>query len=276
MRAKKVWPPRPVAPEGPNFCDQGGRFPERSSGLSNSLIKLDVSQSGISLVEAAPDPEQRLLDICDMDLGGSGPLIVPGTTLIIGGGKRGVLYPIDRDAAGPYTFRQGEQIYGGPSEPIGTDVKFCSKSQGIHHIMGGPVYWESASGGPVVYVSAESEQVKAYKVNLAQRTLGFFQQTNAPTSAHPGAILSLSANGRRDGTGILWTVQANRRPSDPGDVFVTPFPGIVRAYDAQNLSRELWNSGTTLGTFAKFTPLTVANGKVYAPTFSGQLVVMDC
>jgi hypothetical protein len=136
-----------------------------------------------------------------------------------------------------------------------------------------------------VYIAAESKQVRAYKVNPAQRSLAFFQQTNSPISVHPGAILSLSANGRLDGTGILWTVQANRDASDPSDGFVTPAPFIIRAYDAQNLSRELWNSGVTHcgksdadpgatpRIFAKFTPLTVANGKVYAPTFSGQLVV---
>lgn len=205
-----------------------------------------------------------------MDLSGSGPLIVPETTLILGGGKRGILYLIDRDAEGHYTFRQGEKVYSHPLESVGTNVDLCRRDHGHHHMMGGPVYWDSASGGSVVYVSVESEQVKAYRLNLAQRTLEFFQQTNTPISAHPGAILSLSANGRADGTGILWTVQAARVE---GDAFVTPAPGIIRAYDAQNLSRELWNSGTTLGTFAKFTPLTVANGKVYAPTFSGELVV---
>jgi outer membrane protein assembly factor BamB len=260
-----------IAPQGPNFC--GGPFPARHS-LSNSLIKLDVRPSGISLVKAIADPEQNLLDRCDMDLGGSGPLLVPGTTLIIGGGKRGILYPIDRDVTGRYTFRQGHKVYSHSLEPVGTNETLCG-DHGHHHIMGGPVYWESASGGPIVYVSAENDQVKAYKVNLAQRTLQSFQQTNAPTSPHPGVILSLSANGNRNGTGILWTVQQNRTS---GDGYLTPAPGIIRAYDAQNLSRELWNSGTTLCgttpcTFAKFTPLTVANGKVYAPTFSGQLVV---
>jgi hypothetical protein len=42
--------------------------------LSNSLIKLNVRQTGIILVEDVPDPEQTILDRCDLDLGGSGPM----------------------------------------------------------------------------------------------------------------------------------------------------------------------------------------------------------
>ncbi|MDB6021645.1 MAG: hypothetical protein JWQ04_1502, partial [Pedosphaera sp.] len=55
-------------------------------------------------------------------------------------------------------------------------------------------------------------------------------------------------------------------------------PGIVHAYDAQNVSNELWNSEQfsardSIGLYAKFVPPTVANGKVYMATFSGGLNV---
>ncbi len=54
--------------------------------------------------------------------------------------------------------------------------------------------------------------------------------------------------------------------------------GIVRAYDASDLSRELWNSKQKparddIGNFAKFCPPTVANGKVYMASFSDYLAV---
>jgi len=202
-----------------------------------------------------------------MDLGGSGPLIVPGTKLIIGGGKRGKLYLMSPNASGTYQFSNPQKVYDGPEEQINEPV--C-RTQGQFHIMGGPVHWKDPSGQSIVYVSAESSKIRAYKIDIAQRTLQPFQQTVSKFSEHPGPILSLSANGNREGTGILWAVEANRTDQNP---FFDPAPGVIRAFNAQNLSQELWNSGTTLGIFAKFTPVTVANGKVYAPTFSGQLVV---
>ncbi|HET7751245.1 MAG TPA: hypothetical protein VFK81_17780, partial [Terriglobales bacterium] len=55
-------------------------------------------------------------------------------------------------------------------------------------------------------------------------------------------------------------------------------PGILYAFDASNLSHELWDSRQNsrrdgVGMYAKFTPPTIANGKVYVPTFSKQLAV---
>ena len=51
-----------------------------------------------------------------------------------------------------------------------------------------------------------------------------------------------------------------------------------RAFDASDVSRELWNSQMnaardSLGNFPKFTPPTVYNGHVYQATFSKQLCV---
>ena len=50
------------------------------------------------------------------------------------------------------------------------------------------------------------------------------------------------------------------------------------AFDATNVRRELWNNRMnaardSAGTYAKFSPPTVANGHVYLPTFSNKVVV---
>ena len=89
----------------------------------------------------------------------------------------------------------------------------------------------------------------------------------------PGAMLSVSSNGITAGTGILWA-------SHPfnGDANQAVVPGILQAFDATDVSRELWNSNSngirdSVGKFAKFVPPTIANGKVYLATFSNNLMV---
>src|SRR5262249_18353851 len=89
----------------------------------------------------------------------------------------------------------------------------------------------------------------------------------------PGGMLSVSSNGSTAGSGIVWASHPYNADASPATV-----AGILRAFDASNVSVELWNSKQNtarddLGNFAKFCPPTVANGKVYLATFSNQLVV---
>jgi hypothetical protein len=89
----------------------------------------------------------------------------------------------------------------------------------------------------------------------------------------PGGMLSISANGSAPGSGILWASHPYQ-----GDALVDRVPGILRAFDAADVRRELWNSQTLVardgpGLFAKGPPPTIANGKVYLASFSGRLNV---
>jgi len=57
--------------------------------------------------------------------------------------------------------------------------------------------------------------------------------------------------------------------------------GILRAYNAQNITNELWNSEQltnrdSVGNLAKFNPPAVANGKGTSATFSIALTFMAC
>jgi hypothetical protein len=89
-----------------------------------------------------------------------------------------------------------------------------------------------------------------------------------------GAALSVSSNGTKAGTGILW---ATHTPTQD-DASHNVVPGALEAYDATDVSAPIWTSNDNaardaLGNWAKFSPPTIANGKVYAPTFSNALVV---
>jgi hypothetical protein len=83
----------------------------------------------------------------------------------------------------------------------------------------------------------------------------------------PGGVLSVSAQGTLGGSGIVWAT----RPLSGQGLFEVP-SGIVEAYDASNLKTKLWDSANaakdTLGQYARYTPPTVANGKVYVATFA--------
>ena len=52
-----------------------------------------------------------------------------------------------------------------------------------------------------------------------------------------GGMLAISANGTNAGTGILWASH-----QFTGDANQAVRPGILHAYDAQNVTNELWNS----------------------------------
>jgi len=81
-------------------------------------------------------------------------------------------------------------------------------------------------------------------------------------------MLSLSANGDKDG--ILWAaIHAS------GDSWHESRPGILHAYDADNIQHELWNSlenasRDDCNNYSKMAPPTVANGKVYLASFGTQ------
>jgi hypothetical protein len=101
----------------------------------------------------------------------------------------------------------------------------------------------------------------------------FAQSPTAATNGQPGGILAVSANGTNAGSGIVWASH-----NLVGDANHVLRPGILRAYNAQNVTHELWNSEQlsardSVGNFAKFVPPTIANGKVYLATFSNRLNV---
>ena len=142
-------------------------------------------------------------------------------------------------------------------------------------IHGGSVWWDGPDGA-YTYVQPAADRLRQYKFD---RTAGMFlvpnyaQSPTAAASGQPGGILAVSANGTNAGSGIVWAAH-----NLVGNANQAVRPGILHAYNAQNVTNELWNSEQlsardSVGNFAKFVPPTVANGKVYLATFSNRLNV---
>jgi len=242
-----------------------GTFNANSGGSSygESVLKLNPANSGTPLVDWFTPSDFATLNTQDLDLGSVGPLLLPGTNLVVAGGKAGVLYLIDTTNMGHYstTDRVVQEL-----PPLG----------GL--LYGSPVYW-NGPGGQLVYVWSEHDFLKAFLfANGKFGTTPAFQSTMTDPETNcgdclPGGMLSISANGSTPGTGILWAMV----PLNGTTTSSTP-PGILRAFDASNVSKELWDiqqdaARDAVGNVAKFTPPTIANGKVYLPTRSGYLDV---
>lgn len=196
----------------------------------------------------------------DTDIGSCGSLLIPDANLVVTGNKRGMLYLV----------RMGDM-----GEFYNDDAQIVQRLQGLHgHIHGTPIYWKSPRYGPLLYVWSENDRLQAFRLTGGRLAVSpLMQSAMVAPQGMPGGFLALSTNGDDPGSGIVWA-------SHPlvGDANHATVPGILRAFDASNLSRQLWNSQQNarrdeVGSFAKFCTPTVANGKVYLATFSRQLLV---
>jgi hypothetical protein len=225
------------------------------NGINNfgdSIVKL--SSTGAIVDWFTPD-NQSTLNLTDGDLGSSGPLLIPNTNLLAGGGKQGILYVVDSSSMGHLQTGNGQIVQS-----------FQATPGEIHHT----AYWDR-SGAPLLFLWASNDVLKAFQFQN-----GSFNATpvaqNGLTANFPGGVLAVSANGSTPGSGIVWATTAS------SDTSASVAVGTLRAFDASNASMELWDSDQnatrdSLGNFAKFASPTIANGKVYVPTFSNQLAV---
>ncbi len=226
--------------------------------FGNSLLKFRVGLAGLTLLDYFTPGNEAQLTIADNDLSGSGFTLLPGTSLLLGGGKEGVLYLLDANNLG-HKVAKDTQI-----------VQKLPVSGG--HVMGGVVSWTSPAAGALVYNWSEDDVLKAYSFSGGRLTTVPYAQGDVVSPGHPGGSLTLSANGSRAGTGIVWASMPTNQDGIHGLV-----AGILRAFDAETL-REVWSSEQNAardraGTLVKFVPPVVARGKVYLATNDGAVAV---
>jgi hypothetical protein len=241
----------------------------------------------------------------DQDLGSAAPVLPPRTRLLLGAGKDGILYVLDREHLGkkvgdlnvlkqPPTFVtfNGRGLVAAPPHIDfllgGGPEKGDGPPRKMHHLHNSPVYWKGPYG-PLLFNWGENESLRSWKINpvsgkidllgksaeLASRAMALDNSIGGMT----GGMISLSSNGRKHG--IVWTLA----PLD-GNANTHVVEGIARAYDASSLDRArnadgsprlklLWDS-TRAGVhfhFSKFCPPMVADGKLYVPTYDGRVDV---
>jgi outer membrane protein assembly factor BamB len=215
----------------------------------NSFLKLAASGSALSVADYFTMKNEVAESAADLDLGSGGGMLLPDLTdstgtvrhLMVGAGKDGNIYVVDRDAMGKFSA-SANNIWQELDNAV---------PQGVWAT---PAYFNG-----FVYYGDYASPLKAFAVTSAKLSTTPASQTPIAFAAH-GAAPSVSANGTNNG--IVWVHQ------DTG-------AAVLHAFDASNLAHELYNSTQaansrdSFGPSNKFITPMVADGKVFVGTNSG-------
>jgi hypothetical protein len=231
--------------------------------------------------------DYRFMNCHDADLASGGLLLIPGSTQALAAGKTGKLYLVNTTNLGHETASDTGATQTVPGVLI--DQGFDPYPTSCTDVVGYPgagtwttnvnsyEFFSTASyfnGSVYVGITPTATTIPAGIVQFQYSTTTFL--TPALVSSPPmqrgsnGITTFISANGTADG--VLWIIDPgnpiqNQNPTVPP---TAPTTATLRAYDPNNLTAELYNSGINTGDAPgygiKFTSPIVANGKVYIGT----------
>ena len=224
-------------------------FPSRGD-FGNSFLKISMAGGRLSVADYFTMFNVAEENAADGDLGSGGPIVLPDMTdgtgrirhLVVGAGKDRNIYLLNRDSMGKFSPREN-RIY-----------QELAQVTAQNHIRPIPAYFDGR-----VYYSWTEDTLREYRFQNA-RLIAEPGSETALKFIYPGATPSVSADAASNG--IVWATE-NRDPA------------VLHAYNANDLSHELYNSNTApsgrdhFGCGNKFITPLIANGKVYIGTTDG-------
>ncbi|MBV9763192.1 MAG: pyrrolo-quinoline quinone [Acidobacteriaceae bacterium] len=224
-------------------------FPARRD-FGNSFVKIREGAGGLEVADYFTMFNVEAENDGDGDLGSGGPLVLPDMTdargairhLVVGAGKDVNIYLLDRDAMGKFNAKRNN-VY--------QEISRAFQHQYARPI---PAYYNG-----MLYYATTEDPLRQYRFEKARLKPAPVSQSGMKF-VYPGASPSISANGTRDG--IVWVLE-NKDPA------------VLHAYDANDVSHELYSSNQAwfgrdhFGAGNKFITPMIANGKVYVGTTDG-------
>ncbi|HEV7356869.1 MAG TPA: hypothetical protein VGN99_02665, partial [Steroidobacteraceae bacterium] len=220
-------------------------FPSNQD-FGNSFLKISTAGAGLSVLDFFTMSNEVAESNADQDLGSGGGMLLPDLMdststvrhLMVGAGKDGNIYVVDRDSMGKFNASSNKNY------------------QTLNNALSGGIWSTPAYFNGTVYYGPVSGTLKAFTVASAK--LSATPQSQSATSfTYPGTAPSVSANGTANA--IVWAHENTA-------------PAVLHAYDAANLAHEIYNSNQAAGNRDQFgagnkyiTP-TVADGKVFVGT----------
>jgi hypothetical protein len=220
-------------------------FPSNQD-YGNSFLKISSATAGLSVLDYFTMSNEVAESNADQDLGSGGELLLPDLMdstntvrhLMVGAGKDGNIYVVDRDSMGKFN--------------AGSNKNY----QTLTGVLPGGIWSTPAYFNGTLYYGNVSGTLKAFAISSAK--LGTAPQSQSTTQfTYPGTAPSVSAN--VSANGIVW---AHENTS----------PAVLHAYDATNLAHELYNSNQAaanrdqFGAGNKYITPVVADGKVFVGT----------
>ena len=232
--------------------DQGNVFVATGNGdfnaggpggrdFGDTLLKLHLDAQGLTVRDFYTPFNQRELDTKDWDLGSQGPVLLPRQpgahpNLLAITGKEGKLLLLDRDQLGKFQ--------------VGSDSRVLQSIK-LRDAYGAVAYWNGH-----IFFTDRSDVTREFAVVNGSLVPG---KMTAKMSS-PGATPQISANGSQDA--ILWVVSTKEWNESHMDR-----PAVLHAYDARDISRELYSSEEVsvrdrAGMTVRFAIPTIADGHV--------------
>ena len=230
--------------------------------FGDSYVRLNPALS--TVMDYFTPFNQSTLAPNDLDVGSSGTALLidqtagPNLHLLIGASKASVFYVLNRDNMGKFTASaDGSAVV--QEFPL-NGASFSTPGFWNNH-----AYFFGTLLPTTILMPGESfafdPSAGKFNTTATQHTPSMF--------GFAGATPSISASSAST-DGIVWATDTGAFGT--GDTVRAAGPAILHAFDASNLSKELWNSSQaaggrdTAGNAVKFTVPTVANGKVYIGT----------
>jgi hypothetical protein len=238
----------PAASENGIYVSVGnGSWAPDGAALGQSVVRL---MADVTVADWFTPFNAEQLNRADVDLAAT--MLVPGGNVVLSGGEEGILYVIDQVTMTRHN-PEGDQIL--QRLKVGDAA---ATSVHIHSM----AFWNDR-----LYLWPENQGLRVHAfaspTQIAEAPVARYDGLKTP---HPGAMFSISASGKTPGTGIVWATLATA-----GDAWHNIATGVLVAIDAMT-GVKLWDSNTNpadaVGNFAKWSPPTIASGKVYVTSFA--------
>jgi len=251
-----------------------GENSESNAGrdFDSSDVKLDGT---LRVIDYFTPSFQGFLNDNDLDLSVAGPMIPwewrdsRGNIVrrMLHGSKQGILYNLNRDNMGHF------HAHSNPIQQVSVfDEPNPGDQKDKNHIHSTPTLWQTGAERRVYVASDWGLGIRAFRLrDDGQLETTPFLSARDDRNRYAFNQLSLSANGAANG--VLWTIGCVGCVADsPPETKAAGKQSVLLAYDASRLGAPIFSS-SQLGVFARFGTVTVANGRVYVPTFSGNVAV---